>query len=434
MVSRSLIYKIFAVIIIVSFLTGLFVVMMSSSSNQQGNGTPTPTPTVQAEEFAGVGTGTARVLKFGPELLVECENASREAADAVRNVPGVTLSLLSSGKAINARLNASLNGSDFQQVADQVENALWDYCEPSIYRNAELILEGTVNLTNPTNNQTRIYNQRTLSTVFQQAGFKGVAGWVTLQAELNETVGVAVIVQLQAEETPFAFVQEERPVFESLQARTGVLEAKVEELKNEGMASVRVPWEARDLNTSALEAELGSENLTATASYSAKDFFYYNISTNESGWNETREAIGNLSFVTNVNAREDLLVIFVDSNYTDQKAALAEIKSNVAGAKEELIEFPTSELTLTFSFSGSFDSALASLEPNLPGVLEAAKRKGSASIVNVSAAREALGVGKLPELFEALVNGSAQTGETVNMSIFASARGKRIVSIQGEQE
>lgn len=434
MVTREKLFRWITIFIILAFVLELVLIGFQGGGGVQPTATPTPTP---EPGFEGVGAGSARALRLGSDVLVECEGATREAVEAVRRVPGVTLALLSpGGQVVSARLNATLNESEFRAAVGLVEDALWPACDPRPFRSADLTLDGSVNVTHPATNASRSYSQRTLSLLFQQLGQRGVVGWITPQAELNESISVAVIVRLNPGEQPFAFVQEERPDFTPLSARSARLDARVEALQDEGIARVEVAWERRAVDVAALEAaanrSLGGAG--ARASLDARHTILYALEADEPGANQTRQALANLSFVENVNSRNDSVILFVGEDFTARAAALAEILARVPGAQAARVSFPASDLSLAFNFTPGvgFDGAVAALEALVPGPVDA-RRGAEASFVNASEARAVLGVGRVPARFPALMLGTANVSDIITLNVVASARGKRLTGLAGEQ-
>lgn len=434
MVSRKDLFKWGTITIIVLFFIEMFFVVMYTPRSEE-NATPSPTPT--SEGFSGVGAGSARVLSLGSDVLAECENATAAAQDAVRAVPGVTFALLSAGGVISARLNSSLEEQGMQNAISDVEDALWDHCEPRVYRRAGLSVEDVVNATNPLNNQSRIYNQRTLSGLFAQAGYRGVEGWVSPQSKVNESVGVALVVRLDPGNEPFVFIQEERPVFDTLQARPALVQVNVESLLQEGTAKAKVPWEKRGLNSTQLERQVAEalNGSRASASYDVKDQFSYSIAANDSAWNSTRAALGNLSFARGTSARTDSIIVQVDSNFTDKAEVVSAVLARVQNASAEMLSFPEADLSVEFNFTTElgFGGAMAAVGLLVPAQVEGL-RLADVSFSNATDAKHALGVGALPAQFQAYVLGSAKEGDSITLDALATAKGKRLVSLGGRQE
>jgi len=140
--SKKLLYA-FGFLIIASFLFGmLWPIMITDSAS------PSPTPQ-QSQDFEGQGQTTAKIASFSSDYLVEC-NATN-AKTLLEGVEGVGLTFtVASGLYSVTGQNASSRA---------IFEALADYCEPWIYRNAKLEYASSLELDANTTLPAYVLNQ-----------------------------------------------------------------------------------------------------------------------------------------------------------------------------------------------------------------------------------------------------------------------------------
>jgi len=406
--------------IIALFVIEMFIVIMyPTHETQQQQQQERP------KEFSGLGRAKARIVSFTADVYVVCNATSNDAprliGEAVNQSPAIAVSSIEEGQMYYLSL-ASANQSNAQTIST-MKQALATACssEPVVLRQANIQFTEPLTVVNPENtSQTltlSVYSLREGAKAFvtDENAVEGDEITFTASARILGTTVLQLLAQ-QSDEATQGQVEQ----------KSGMIAVHVVRLEGKGMAVKQFPWEERNnVSTDAIEANLSAFNATV-------DYRKSNVIETPAANESELAALGNLSFVEQVQSKENSVLLQVAENYTNKQAAMTAIAS-VLNTSEENLGFYTSNAIISFYFNETtnFTQLTEELKQAL-GSSAIVKRMGIVSPTNRTAASNELGF-DVPAEFEALLSSATNASETTIVYVNALVQDGAVVALTAEE-
>jgi hypothetical protein len=432
---RATLLRAGVIAVILLFVAETFVVLMYQPTTPPQTPSPSPAP---AKTFTGAGQSTAKIISFTPDLFVLCNASSQADADAAalafgnafNQPPALALSETAGGTLYYVKLSNASQATP--QALDELERQLAPHCNglATTMRQAIVSFTNQITLADSKNAS----ETATLSAYALRAGAKAFV--TEKEAVEGDEIPVRVEARIvQGQVTQFiAFqvgsLEDAKPV----ETKSGLITATLSRWLDKGRATIEVPWANRtSFNENAAKKLIESLNYSTNATQSFRQVNEVIVS----GFNASKaltQALKNLSFVENAEAKEESTIITVKQDFASEEKARDEITRvlDSFNASNYSIYFNPSKLYINFQWNAgnsSFNEASKEIDDLFPGANF--RRTGLMTPTNESIASKELGF-QITPTFEAYLYPSEKINSTLVVYVQALVQGKRVLAFYAE--